>query len=453
MEHPTTPPQPDNPRNGNDQPTVPQQSVPGQQPTQQYPTSQYPPHGQPAPQHGAPGHQPTQQYAAHALPGGPGPGHPAGARYPAPVGGPAAQPTAPQAVQPRPVQSQAAGPATTLTLGRSSRTAWRTIIGIVGALALILPVSAMAFTGTSLVGLVHEESTHDLPLEADALAVDVAAATVRVTVGDEFDAPVAHVSHVGQESRSTTPQIEDANGATTLTLEGRDRSADWFPGVAGEETIVEIELPTEYAQELALDVVTRWGFTEVIGEFGSVNAMSEAGAMSLDVIAQDAAVETGAGYIDVTGTMDTLSMESTTGYLETQRVNVSQELTAHTRTGGMDLTLGESAVPVEGISATTTTGMVDVNVPREDRVRGQNVDGYSVDADTNNGTASIDITETKPGDGVVPITASASSGDVYVSYADPQTVYGDPDDDTDAEDEANADAEDDASDVDDPDDV
>ena len=176
-------------------------------------------------------------------------------------------------------------------------------------------------------------------------------------------------------------------------------------------------------------MITSWGFTELTGEFGSVNAMSEAGAMSLDVIAQDVAVETGAGYIDVTGTMDTLSLESTTGYLETRRVNVSQELTAYTRAGGIDLTLGETAVPVDGISATTTTGMVDVNVPREERVRGHNVDGYSVDADTNNGTASIDIVETKPGDGVVPITASASSGDVYISYADPQTVDGDPDED------------------------
>jgi hypothetical protein len=268
---------------------------------------------------------------------------------------------------------------------------------------------------------------------------------------------------VGQESRSTTPQIEEANGATTLTLEGRDRSADWFPGVAGEETTVEIELPTEYAQELALDVVTRWGFTELTGEFGSVNAMSEAGGMSVDVIAQDVAVETGAGYIDVTGTMDTLSLESTTGYLETGRVNVSQELTAYTRAGGIDLTLGETAVPVDGISATTTTGMVDVNVPREERVRGHNVDGYSVDADTNNGTASIDIVETKPGDGVVPITASASSGDVYISYADPQTVHGDPDDEGDPDEDGagsnDGDAEatttdgDDLPDGDDPDDA
>lgn len=109
-------------------------------------------------------------------------------------------------------------------------------------------------------------------------------------------------------------------------------------------------------------------------------------------------------------------------------MNVARELSASTRTGAIDLSLGEAVVPVDGITATTSTGWVEVGVPRENRVRDTDVQGYSVDATSSNGTVSIDVKESTPGDGIVPIVASADSGDVDVTYQSPQTVHGDADD-------------------------
>ena len=452
MTDPNTPPQPGDPQN--DQPTLPNGQQAGQpvdQPGQE-PTRQYPAQAQPQPTQAYPQPQPTQAYPQQPSMGGQiPPQQPQAAQASQPVGAlpvggqpQAAQSFAAQAPagqQTKPVRSQPPGPARDLPMGRTSRTALRTIVGIVGALALILPVSAFAIGGVQLSNLVREEATHDLPVDAEKLVVDVDASAVFVTVGEEFDVPTLTTTLVGQKSRSMTPDISDENGTTTVSLDEVGRSGAWFPGSLREETRVEIELPADYARDLDLDVSSRWGYTEVVGEFATVSTSTDAGAIHFDVIAQDVTAETGTGYIDGTGTMDTLSLDSSTGYIETQRVNVARELSASTRTGSIDLGLGEAVVPVDGITATTSTGWVEVSVPREDRVRDTDVQGYSVDATSSNGTVSIDVKESHPGDGIVPIVASASSGDVDVTYQSPQTVHGDADDE-DMDDESPFDDED-----------
>lgn len=406
-------------------------SQPSQTPTQQYPgqpaqvpIQQY--QGQQVPMQQIPGPQPQSSYATS------GGAQPVGSQ---PIGAQQYGAQAPAGPPVKQVQSQPPGPARELGMGPSSRTAMRTIIGIVGALALILPVSAFAITGTGLSNLVREEATYDLPLTAESLAVDVDAASVFVTVGEEFDAPVVRTTHVGQRSQGMTPGITDVDGMTTIALERENQRDSWFPGSIREDSRVEIELPVDYARDLALDVSTRWGYTNVVGEFATVNATSETGALTFDVTADDVTAETGAGYIDVTGTMETLSMDSTTGWIETQRVNVAKEVTAHTRTGGMDLGLGEAAMPVDGITATAETGWLTVSLPRENRVRNMDVQGYDVDATSRNGMVSIDVDESRPGDGVIPIVVSASSGDVEIEYQSPQTVRGGDADEDDSADE------------------
>lgn len=419
MTDPNTPPQPGDPQN--DQPTTDDPTQVQPQPTQQYPAQ-----GRPA----SPAQEPTRQYVAQPQPTQAYPQQPMGGQVPPPQPQ-AAQSFAAQAPvspQPKPVRSQPPGPARELPMGGTSRTALRTIVGIVGALALILPVSAFAVGGVQLSNLVREEATHDLPLEAEKLVVDADASAVFVTVGEEFDVPTLTTTLVGQKSRSLTPDISDEDGTTTVSIEQAGRSDGWFPGTLRDESRVEIELPADYARDLDLDVSSRWGYTEVVGEFATVSTTTEAGAIHFDVIAQDVTAETGTGYIDGTGTMDTLSLDSSTGYIETQRVNVARELSASTRTGAIDLSLGEAVVPVDGITATTSTGWVEVGVPRENRVRDTDVQGYSVDATSSNGTVSIDVKESTPGDGIVPIVASADSGDVDVTYQSPQTVHGDADD-------------------------
>ncbi|HLS34406.1 MAG TPA: hypothetical protein VK039_12530, partial [Brevibacterium sp.] len=106
---------------------------------------------------------------------------PHGPQAPGPSG-PSAHP-APGAAYPAPPKaptSDSAGPARPLTVGSAPRSLMRVGIAIVGVLALLLPVSALAYTGVGLSTLVREETTHDLPADLEALTVDAHSATVEV---------------------------------------------------------------------------------------------------------------------------------------------------------------------------------------------------------------------------------------------------------------------------------
>lgn len=334
---------------------------------------------------------------------------------------------------PKAPRSEPAGPARTLEVGSTSRTFMRTVVAIIGALALLIPASALAYGGVGLARLVHEETSYDLPIDADALAVSVDTATVRVSVSDEFDTPRVRHVYQGRDVDVQGPQVDDSAGTTTIDMERSTDSHRWWGPNAGMENTLHLELPTDYAEELDLDVTSRWGFTDVEGDFANVSTESEAGAIVLDVAAADVSVKTRAGFIDVSGAMDTLTLATSTGYIETSTVDVSESLSAKTNAGGVNLGLGENAVPTEGIEAHARTGSVDIGLPREDRVRGMNLAGYSVNASARSGMVDVEVQQSNPGEGVIPVTVSAASGNVNVFYQD--DIWGSEDTDTDDSDD------------------
>lgn len=347
---------------------------------------------------------------------------------------------------PRPPRSEPGGPARTLEVSSTSRVFMRTLVAVIGALALLVPASALAYTGVSLAGLVREETSYDLPTGATSLAVSADTATVEVSVSDELDSPRVRHVYQGRDIDVQPLTIGEADGEATIDMPRSVESRRWWAPNAGMENTLHVELPTDYARELDLDVTTRWGFTDVSGQFADVSAESEAGAIRLDVRAGDVSAKTRAGFVDASGAMDTLTLATSTGYIETSAVDVSGSLSATTNAGGIDLGLGENAVPRDGLEAHAQTGSVDIGLPQENRVR--DLAGYSVNATAGSGMVDVEVKQAT-GDDVVPVTVSASSGSVHIFYRDDFWDSDDSDDgDADSSDPDDSAADNDAADND-----
>ncbi|GAA4511764.1 hypothetical protein GCM10023159_16520 [Brevibacterium yomogidense] len=327
--------------------------------------------------------------------------------------------------QPRPPRSEPGGPARTLEVSSTSRVFMRSLVAVIGALALLVPASALAYTGVGLAGLVREETSYDLPTGVSSLAVSADTATVEVSVSDELDSPRVRHVYQGRDVDVQPPTIGEAGGEATIDMPRSTESRRWWAPNAGMENTLHVELPADYARELDLDVTTRWGFTEVNGQFANVSAESEAGAIRIDVTAGDVSAKTRAGFVDASGAMDTLTLDTSTGYIETSTVDVARSLSAKTNAGGIDLGLGENAVPRDGLEAHAQTGSVDIGLPQESRVR--DLAGYSVNATAGSGMVDVDVAQAT-GDDVVPVTVSAASGSVHIFYLDDFWDSGDSDD-------------------------
>lgn len=354
---------------------------------------------------------------------------------------PSAQPTAPQ---PQPPRSQPAGPARPLRLSKGGRTGLRTTVAIVGALALLIPTAGLASTGYSLATLSHDTSTAQLPADAQALTIEVGNASVEVTVTESVDQPAVTFERTGHRVRAAATQVEEADGTVRVTVPDQKHSGPrWLPDV-GREDRLRVDLPAAYAEDLDLDVTSRWGFTEVTGAFATAHIESEGGAIHLDVDAQDVSAQTSTGLIDVTGTMDTLRMVSSQGYLGTWDANVARSLVAQTATGAVSLQLGSDAVPAEGVEALTETGSIDIGLPRESFITAEDFQGYAVDARTQTGNTDIRVRPAAADAHAIPIRASAQTGTVTVAYLDASGdwVDSDADDPDDADDAGDADRDD-----------
>ncbi|WP_101587148.1 hypothetical protein [Brevibacterium jeotgali] len=314
--------------------------------------------------------------------------------------------------------SESAGPARPLTVGSAPRSLMRVGIAVVGVLALLMPVSALAYTGVGLSTLVREETTHDLPADLEALTVNADSATVEVESRDDIDAPLVRHTYRGADTQKSTPAITGDEGTATVSIPRAPGSYRWWTPNVGMENTVTIELPSDQARTMDLDVMSDFGFTELVGEFNDVRVQTQAGAMVLDLEASTVEARTRTGFLDVSGAMDSLSMEATAGYIDGSHLEVAETVTARTTTGGIELGFSGTVVPVQGIEAHAQNGAVTVSLPREENLVDQDVTGYSVNAGSSAGWTDVAVQQTPPGDGVVPVTVSSDSGSVNVQYRD-----------------------------------
>ena len=362
--------------------------------------------GQPQPNHVAAG-----QYQPQPGPNGPGPSSP-GPHVPGPQPAAGATHQAP----PKPPTSDSAGPSRPLTVGTAPRSLMRVGVAVVGVLALLVPVSALAYTGVGLSTLTYEETTHELPADFEALAIDVSSASVEVEVRDDIDAPRVLHSYEGASAEVTAPDISADGSTVTVALpQTKPEFRWWAPNVGSGDTLT-VELPAGQENPIDLDVTSDFGFVALAGEFGAVNVESQAGAMEIDVDANTVDARTRTGLLSVSGTMTDLTLETTTGYIDAPELAVDGTASAQTATGAIDLGFSEAAVPLEGIEAHARNGAVTVALPREERLSAQDVAGYSVNASSSSGWTDVAVQQTAPGEGVVPVTVSSESGSVDVHY-------------------------------------
>ena len=386
-----------------------------QDPQNQYQSQQQSPYqGPPQPNHFAAG----QYQPPPAAPHGTGPYSP-GSPQPGPHG-PGTQASAGGAYQalPKAPTSDSAGPARPLTVGSAPRSLMRVGIAVVGVLALLVPVSALAYTGVGLSTLVREETTHDLPTDLEALTVDAHSATVEVESRDDIDAPLVRHTYQGAETTVSPPEITSDEGTATIAIPRAQRESRWWTPNVGMEDTITIELPSDQAQKMDLEVTSNFGFTDLDGEFNDVRVQTQAGAMMLNLDARTVDARTRTGFLDVSGAMENLSLEATAGYIDGSHLEVEETVFARTTTGGIELGFSETIVPVQGIEAHAKNGAVTVSLPREGNLTDQDVTGYSVNASSSSGWTDIAVQQTPPGDGVVPVTVSSDSGAVDVHYRD-----------------------------------
>lgn len=323
-----------------------------------------------------------------------------------------------QQAPPKAPTSDSAGPARPLTVGSAPRSLMRVGIAVVGVLALLVPVSALAYTGVGLSTLVREETTHDLPMDLEALTVDAHSATVEVESRDDIDAPLVRHTYQGADTAISAPEITDDEGTATVSIPRAQRDSNWWTPNVGMEDTITIELPSDQARKMDLDVMSDFGFTDLAGEFNDVRVQTKAGAMVLDLDASTVDARTRTGFLDVSGAMADLSMEATAGYIDASHLEVAETVSARTTTGGIELGFSGTVVPVQGIEAHAKNGAVTVSLPREENLVDQDVTGYSVNASSSSGWTDVAVQQTPPGDGVVPVTVSSESGSVDVHYRD-----------------------------------
>lgn len=375
------------------------------------------------------------QHQPHAAPHDPGT-YPHGGYQPGPHG-PGAQAAAGSTYQapPKAPTSDSAGPARPLTVGSAPRSLMRVGVAVVGVLALLVPVSALAYTGVGLSTLVREVTTHDLPTDLEALTVDVHSATVEVTSRDDIVAPVVQHTYQGAETTVSPPEITSDEGTATIAIPRAQRESRWWTPNVGMEDTVTIELPSDQAQKMDLEVTSDFGFTDLDGEFNDVRVQTQAGAMVLNLDASTVDARTRTGFLDVSGAMENLTLEATAGYIDGSHLEVEETVSARTTTGGIELGFSETIVPVQGIEAHAKNGAVTVSLPREENLADQDMTGYSVSASSSSGWTDIAVAQTPPGDGVIPVTVSSDSGAVDVHYRDGSDGQAGADSDDDSDDD------------------
>jgi hypothetical protein len=332
--------------------------------------------------------------------------------YGAPAGG-GAPPLPPR--PPKGPTSASGGPAEPVAVTRGGRIAARTLIAVVAVLALAVPTAAIGAGAYFQLNQTTIEHSADLPAEAASLRVEASDAAVYVQVDDEAEVPRVESRYEGRKRDIPAPVVTEDGDRTVVDVPMPDGPTTWLQGYAE----ITVTLPGAYAEGLDLDVATSTGMVDVSGEYTSVTAKTETGAVTADVITGTADLSAGTGAVDVWGgSMDVLQVSTRTGAISVNDARVNSLLKAQTRSGWIDLGLDPAGVPVDGVEVAAKSGAVTVEVPLEQEIADPDITGYSVSAQTQVGRSRVEIAQRQPGEGILPLTVSTSSGEIAVEYTD-----------------------------------
>ena len=299
-----------------------------------------------------------------------------------------------------------------------TRTGIRAVIAIVAALAVLLPLS---FGGTMFAQALqtrHYETSESFTPGAAGLLVDVPTGVVDISTTTATAAQV-NVEYNGTKHQPDLTIEEDADGRTVISV---SRVAGRTFGPAGDLR-VDVQVPEEMAEKIQLEARSQVSAVYIAGQFDQVRAFSDLGAIDTEgLTTRELTIETNTGAVELSGRHEIVNVTADLGTINGEALTVTDQLTALTDAGTIDIGFSTEAVPASGIDLATSFGSVDLRVPRLSDVPGADADGYLVNT-AGNGTADVNIDTIRDGHGktVVPISIRSTSGAIAVDYVSGNT--------------------------------
>lgn len=294
-----------------------------------------------------------------------------------------------------------------------TRTGIRAVVAIVAALAVLLPLSVGGTMFAQALQIRHYETSESFTPSAAGLVVDVPTGVVDISTTAATEAKV-DLEYNGTKRHPGLTIEEDADGRTVLSV---SRVAGGTFGPAGDLR-VDVQVPEEVAAQMQLEARSQVSAVYIAGQFDQVRAFSDLGAIDTEnLTTRQLTVETKTGTASLSGRHEIVNATADLGTISGEDLTVTDQLTALTDAGSIDIALSTEGVPANGIDLATSLGSIDLHVPRLADVAGPDVDGYMVNT-AGNGTAnvSIDTIRDDHGKKVVPISIRSTSGAISVDY-------------------------------------
>jgi hypothetical protein len=306
----------------------------------------------------------------------------------------------------------------TVRISESARLGLRTILIILAAVALLIPVAVTAVHGASRLHFGKFEASEPLSTTMKELKVNLTmGATVDVATDDDAD-PTVELSGTGP--RDETPDLNvKSNGDTAEVVLG---SEDRFENVK-----MTITVPTDIARDLKLNLDGSYGNFDVDGDYSDIVADTNGGALSVNGSADRLKSSTDWGATSFEGAFGTVESKTGVGAIDGENLTVDDHLHATTSTGTVDLDFTDDAVPAGGVTAKTEEGEIEMRLPNlgfaNDKADKDFF--YRINAKSNDGSVDLasdlkkyDVSEdSKEAEGktLVPISATADTGTVTVN--------------------------------------
>ncbi|WP_209324049.1 DUF4097 family beta strand repeat-containing protein [Brevibacterium renqingii] len=320
----------------------------------------------------------------------------------------------------------------TVRISESARLGLRTVLIILAAVVLLVPIVVTTAHGASRLDYGRIETDEALPKAMKKLKMTLdngAAVEIRTA---EVDAPSVKLTATGPRDSSPGLKVRTGADAAEVAVDNRQKL---------ENTQVTVTVPTAESADLELELDSNYGTFDVAGDFAGVTANTGGGALHVNGSADHVRTSTDWGATYLRGTFGAVESKTGVGALEGEDLTVRDRLEAMTSTGTLDLDFTNEAIPSGGIAAKTDEGSIELRLPnlalaQENMAAEAAADGgqkkekpeeffYRINAKSNDGSVDLaqdldkyDVAnDPKGAEGktLVPVSATADAGMVTVN--------------------------------------
>jgi len=230
------------------------------------------------------------------------------------------------------------------------------------------------------------------------LTVDADGASVNVS-GNDGNQVVVHMVVRGSEKDLANVKLEavQAGNGVTLTMKKQDKG--WFSwGSWNSEQSIEVTVPRQYA----INVDTSGGSIDLKDTVGSASLHTSGGSVSAKNLSGTIQLRTSGGSIHADKIRGDIDAETSGGSV--RLLNIDGKIRGDTSGGGVQVSLAGAN---RGISATTSGGSIELNLPRATTA--------NVDMSTSGGgvKSELPITSTEWEDSAVEGTLNGGGQRIY----------------------------------------